>query len=1147
MTVFRLQDPQDGSLANGQGWFKSAAYSSNAINAIVDPDGGKGSDPTSIPSPFARIDLVRTAFKIVNNKGLAGSSSFHQIVSHALDIGEIFFNISDYGQSVTISQWDQVQNVQTLANSPSPDQKSYGNTLEMYLQQDASSFHFNQISKIFVLRYNNIPIGGTSPVSLFFSTPNKLDFLNSDPSRPEIVFPKGNVAFRGPKALYERDPAFIAFLFSIKASQQNFASLFPEVEEYLRKNLEYFQKNDSDFFNQLNSINGNHYNNYQSIGSGIFILNNLPLKTRIPDTGPVESDFEIVSEIFIDNKKPLVLQQGHSGIDESGKTLKYHKGPWDQQTYVPIEESTPINERYLPGRVGIKYPYLTIGDFLEPYIIQTVFPIDKKRFFDGNYSPINADNDISYLLPLKKTFFDFFDKGFLNNNVGGRRVFEIRELAGNAVRVSLRIPIKSGYIEYERTYRGGANDFDIPTPDINTNIGAIVQKRFDLAIFPFFKFQKPELLPEFRISLIDGENTPLKINDRLFLNFFQLNDGKLNEIQISHSRQRVEKIEKQRSGIIHFALRDNFDIVEVGVEGTKIKGTLIPKFEIKSKGNDQFSFAVDLGTTYTHIEYSKNGSTPVPFSISNEELQLVKLHDPAFSNYNAVFPEVLEVFDNDFIPEIIGPENEFYFPVRTSILELKSLQDGDVWFSMIERNIPFVYEKRTEKEHARIFSGLKWGLDKRTSDRIESFIESILLMIRNKVILNNGNLKTTKIVWFYPLSMMAGRRLLLENKWKTLVKKYISESDENTPISISESLAPFYYFRHSQGAIATDNPIVSIDIGGETSDIVFFVNNKPVLLTSFRFAADSVFRDAYRQNGSQSNGFVQAFGKIVEEKFNRNQQKSLLGVYNQIKENHKVSDVIAFLFSLEKNKELKGKNIEINFNQWLAENEDFKIVFAIFYVSIIYHISKILKAKNLPLPRYITFSGTGSKILNILSPNDSLLEDLTKLILEKVIEQKFQNTGINIIRDVDFPKEISCKGGLFVQNQSDFNPDAFKTILLGDSKNQLANGDFSYSKAREESFLKSVEKEVESFLNFFFELMTGGEFDFDQLLVQTQKAGEYRKVLSNDLYTFINEGLELKSKEYESPDQPVEETLFFYAIKGAIHNLVRHISKLEKQ
>ena len=48
----------------GKDWFKSDAYSDKEIEAIKDPEGGSEiSLPTAIPSPFARIDLVKTAFR----------------------------------------------------------------------------------------------------------------------------------------------------------------------------------------------------------------------------------------------------------------------------------------------------------------------------------------------------------------------------------------------------------------------------------------------------------------------------------------------------------------------------------------------------------------------------------------------------------------------------------------------------------------------------------------------------------------------------------------------------------------------------------------------------------------------------------------------------------------------------------------------------------------------------------------------------------------------------------------------------------------------------------------------------------------------------------------------------------------------------
>jgi len=1136
MSVFRLQDEQAANMQDGRGWFQSAPYNPKSIAAITDPDGGKGSDPTSIPTPFARIDLVRTAFKFVNDKGTDGNTSFHKIVSHALDIGEMFFDYELFEDRISLLEWDKKQQIESLLKSKSPEQQNYGKTLQMYIKQDAKSFNFNAMQKVYILLYNNIPIGGTSPVSLFFSTPNDL-------SHVDIKFPDGKRAFVETQPLYKRDESFIRFLFCMKASTGEFAGYFPEVNDYLEKNLKKIRQHNPVLFDEINKLDGNQYSQYKSISTGVYITDDLPLRQSCGEAKIVKSDYAIKSDIYNGEVTPLVLKRGHSGKTGAGSQMTYYNGPFDQQTDVPYEESAPLNERYLPGRTGVKYPYLTIGDFLEPYVIRTVFPVNKERFYDGNY---NRSDGISYLLPLKKTFFEFFQPNDLNRVVGeGRKMFEMQHRAGNSLKVILRVPVKKGYIEYERIYKGPVNDLDDPKPNIKDNEGAISEHRFDLAVLPFAKFDKKVAAPEYRIALIDGDLRPPNSNHNISLSFYNI-DKDVNKTGIIHSRQRVEKKERRLSGVKHYVLKDNFDIISVSISGTDKKGMLIPKFDHAGAGNDQFTFAVDLGTTYTHIEYSINGGSPQPFKITGDDMQVVKLHDPKFEMMASVFPEEKEIFDHDFMPELIGDNMEYFFPVRTSIMELKNMNEEDVCFSMVERNIPFIYEKKPENQlHCRVCSDVKWGVSQTESDRVNAFISNVLLMIRNKVLLNNGSLGETQIIWFYPLSMMEGRKNLLESKWNKLYKLYFAPG-KRMPLSVSESLAPFYYYHNTKGTIAHGKPVVSIDIGGETTDVVVFENNQASMLTSFRFAADAIFGDGYRINASEINGFIKHYGKKVYDAFiNNNIDRTLISAYEQIKEKQVSKDTIAFFFSLEKNKELKDKNLELSFNQWLSENEDFKVVFVTFYLAIIYHIAKIFKVKQLPLPRYITYSGTGSKVLNIISENDRLLEKITRLTFEKISERSFDNDGINIERDVAISKEITCKGGFFAENYKKPDISKLKTILLGTHDDLLADKTITYKKLNDDGILKSVEKEVLNFIDFVFELFKNEEIDPNHLLIRTSKLEYYKETLSSDIYSFICEGLELQKKELESLDDSVEESLFFYGLKGSLNKLINTISNPE--
>ena len=110
--IFRLY--KDGTNTY-QDWNNSPAfpYNSTSRDTIEDPDGASARhEITSIPSPFARIDLVKNAFKEVckvdkntHKVDLDGKSIFHKMVSDTLDVAEIFFNIDKYNGKIEIIKW----------------------------------------------------------------------------------------------------------------------------------------------------------------------------------------------------------------------------------------------------------------------------------------------------------------------------------------------------------------------------------------------------------------------------------------------------------------------------------------------------------------------------------------------------------------------------------------------------------------------------------------------------------------------------------------------------------------------------------------------------------------------------------------------------------------------------------------------------------------------------------------------------------------------------------------------------------------------------------------------------------------------------------------------------------------------------------
>src|SRR5690606_7782304 len=137
------------------------------------------------------------------------------------------------------------------------------------------------------------------------------------------------------------------------------------------------------------------------------------------------------------------------------------------------------------------------------------------------------------------------------------------------------------------------------------------------------------------------------------------------------------------------------------------------------------------------------------------------------------------------------------------------------------------------------------------------------------------------------------------------------------------------------------------------------------LFSSYKFAGDAIFGDNYNRN-IQINGFVNRYHSRVSRILEENEQLILLGAINEIKKRNSSHDLINAYFSLKDNKTLNDKNIEIDFLDFLSNDSDFRVIFLLFYTSQLYHIAQLLYAKEINVPGLISFSGTASKLLNII-------------------------------------------------------------------------------------------------------------------------------------------------------------------------------------
>ncbi|MDE7433437.1 MAG: cell division FtsA domain-containing protein, partial [Lachnospiraceae bacterium] len=574
---------------------------------------------------------------------------------------------------------------------------------------------------------------------------------------------------------------------------------------------------------------------------------------------------------------------------------------------------------------------------------------------------------------------------------------------------------------------------------------------------------------------------------------------------------------------------NNFDFIQV--KSNTYQGILIPKFK-QQRNIVTYEFAIDLGTSNTHIEFRKDKDVPKAFSFSQGDRQLCEMFIPQENEFNYIEDLDREtiLIEKDFIPREVG-QGDYKFPTRT-VLSCANIVD---WSKTIDPftlvNLPFTYDKRSELPYNCSKFNIKWGNGNELRV-MESYVRTLMLIIRNKVLLNDGDLDKTKITWFYPISMAPNRLSRLKNTWNEAYKEYFGEGVTN---NMTESEAPIQYFfkRYS-----TATSLVNVDIGGGTTDVAFAKDKILTYVTSFRFASNALFENSFSEL-DEHNGIIDfhkgAFLQLLEEK----NLSELIQVFNS-SNNTRPSNMASFLFSLKDNTLPRAANINekyMDFNYILQEDEDFKIVFIVFYTAIIYHIAQIIKSLGLDVPRHISFSGNGSKVIRIITSDTKLLTKYTKLIFEKILGKPYDKELEILGLDKDSnPKDSTCKGGIIGIQYGDSQD---KTIVFKSDCSGIVGSKDTYATISNQYKANTI-KAVEDFFKFVFEEMNG-TFNFDKNFGVKQSSFLVAKeTATKDLATFLEKGIVQRIEETEV-DNIIEETFFFYPIKGVLQAISNEI------
>ena len=1170
---------------------KDAPYGGKEIDLIPDGQGGNtAQSPTSIPSPFARFDLLRTAFlRLIQQPDLTGEANDKRLVSTCFDIGQLFFHFDLFNDQFEMIEWKKSSVADMLlAPGSAPGHKRFGKALKLFLNQDGgpakvtddekgsvkAGYNFRKLDSLFLLRYTgggrSMMIGGTSPSTLFFSSPEDLSFMTIQFGQYRLFQP-GN-----PCPLHERnDPPYQKYWYGFlnESVHPGFANAFPELHEYLQKSLKQLQKTNTSLWQEI----GNSAERLTAdVTNALFVhlepveVLGYKIKKEKPSTAILTaSDFLINSDkyrrLHPDALMPMVLQSKYKG------NLRYTRNQWDKEQEVPafVSADWRTNQRQLPGQPE-HYPWLTVSDLLEPYIIRLVYPIDRAKFFDAALP--NPNQLQSYLLALTPTFFDFFDVDDLYGP-NSRVSLEMMPVGKNSVSVTLAIRLNANEppIRLERTYDNVGMGNRPHTPDPVQNKGAVIECQVGVNLMPFVRFKT--VSPHYTIQVVDRDLDTFTLAHDFRLTFRDA-DNKTLTVEPPRQRSHKQADTPASATTSYYGLTENFDYITLETApGSGQRGVIVPRFDKagKDEGSEVFTFAVDFGTTNTHIEYiTGNNDTPQALNLEAADAPVATLHDPDVDRLQVLkavgASALVDVIPIEWLPNRVGKSGRASFPTRTALLENQPLWSKNL-YAFQDFNPALLYEKQPlPRDNYTIATNLKWAnqnrLDsegKKSEKRVIGYLESLILLIRNKVLLNRGNLAQTRIIWFYPLSMTGPRRDFLIEEWDKLVARHITTA--TFPQRIPESTAPYYWF--GSKITAVEFPAVNIDIGGGTSDVVVFKSNgdtdQPVLISSFRFAANAIFGDGFADAEAEENGFVKRYKDQILPLLEDNGLTDLKNTFADIYAKKRSEDIIAFFFSLKENQEVQ-KKVTIDFNDMLAKDDAMKIVFLTFYGALIYHLARLMQASTLPMPRYIAFSGNGSKVLSILSKRPDVLASFARLIFEKVYDKPYHEEGLDIVVNQAQPKEATCKGGLKRSlqkgnDQIDFSSpgkgvaddriEALKAVLLGThqptptDKPRFVTQPDTYETI-DEPTLTSVADEVRYFIELLFGLDKKMSLK-DKFGIKTGDLPLYGKLLGKDLSQNVKLGFQVKKRESDATDT-VEETLFFYPLLKGINTLAATIA-----
>lgn len=1114
--AFRIHEPKNVgdtapvAAANMTGWEKTAHIAGSLLRNI--PLGMNNSKMgTSIPSIFARIFLFEGAFQTLEGcpvDKLEQVNSDTKLVSECLDLIEFLYQHGN-DPKLVVKHWNAAGQIQALRNDPYPEHtklaKVLADEIALYPQLQDIFLFFWRDATPGGMAPREFLIGGTSPYTLVFTSPNWQRCITENAFNFKRL--NGNPMFgtNSIESLTSRDSEFKDMLYSLRKAYHG--TLTNQSREFLDYITTIWNNeggpnptadNPASFLAAFNCIKDKDgadvysallplcYKQVVPTGSGYEII---PKSTRY-------ATYTANNGTAVNLPRPLALNSnGLTGVPYVGKAT------WDA-TSCRINEATirgqEMHQRVLPGAMGVQYPFLIWSDFLEDKIIKLPYAVDQNLFetaFAGN-SP--------YVLPLKRNFFKYFNIEDIHQEAFPGAINKLVEISANGadVIVTIDVPIHDAtnrVIPLQKRYSGAD----------------IVDGKFLLGFFPFYRSNNAAMN---RYSIMN-------CGSGARLNFVSIGDLDGNVNATSNVRTPEGLITKQTE---YYLLKSSFDLVEVTVGGAK--GVIVPKMKEVGAVNNHYKFVVDFGTSNTYIACSTDGGVHQrTFEIGDDNQQTVFLNS---TNLNRELSAMSSYMDREFMPVHLGNGFSMSYPTRTATCETANFENvAPELFGNI--SIGFNMMREPSAMNSFIYkTGLKWLLEQHPGDahhtnRVKYYFLQTLWMLKNESFMNDGDDQFEVYITF-PEAMINKDALM--NLWNWAKHELNLNCTFHHGTQYSESIAPYNFMAQTIGG----SSYLNIDIGGGTSDLLFVNKDGAGAIASAHysssiFAADDLWGDGIQiaAGGHLQNGFVDYVLTQINGAANTIKD-AVLQPLNALRNGVTTSsaDVMGYLFKYD---------ADLNTSAIIKGQRNLYSLVFIHYAALMYNVARLINKLDIDIPVKLSFTGMGSKYINLISTNSNIIKNLTVLLLRKYtgknVDPAFgiiSNPGVDV-------KEITAKGvlnGLGLLPNFQIPVGALSPVIdYGfDGVDNLTYQDVTEDRVREAA-LGSFKKFIDSLQDADFVNFVYGQFG---LTISNQLIADLRNFAEQSFVTMS------ANIPVEHRDLNVTETLFYWPLKNSLVELSKN-------